>query len=202
LIAVTLNTLGFVSIQLSRFHEAHEFLQESLALVTAAEDPWSVGTAYGNLGIVELARGNSAEAQNLLQKSIPLFADSGMLGDAAYFMTFLGESVLLLGATEDAESYWLDAIRIARETQALPTELAILVRLARLHAGKGNVVDAYRWARLVAGHPAARQDTHSRAKKLCAELEPKLTLQQQQSIRSSQERDLLDYFIQEILAQT
>lgn len=202
LTAVTLNTLGFAAIQLSQFDEARESLQESLRLVTAAEDPWSAGTAYGNLGIVELAGGNSADAQDLLQKCIPLFADLGMLGDVAYYMIYLGEAVLMEGAPDDAESHWLDAIRIARETQALPTELAILIRLARLEAQAGNNVRAYAWATLVAEHPSAWQESKRLAESLRSELEPSLSLQQRQSGQITNLQDSLEQIVEEILSRS
>jgi tetratricopeptide (TPR) repeat protein len=172
---VTLNTLGFVALQSSRFLEARKYLMESLTLMTTAEDPWSAGTAYGNLGIVELAQGNAAEAKALLQIAIPLFADLGMLGDVAYFMTHLGEAEHLLSAIDEAESHWLDAIRLARQTEALPAIAAILIRLARLYADRGDIVRAYEWAILIAGHPAAWQDSKARAEQLRKELQPQLT---------------------------
>ena len=175
---------------------------ESLTLVNPAEDPWSAGTAYGNLGIVELAQGNPTEARNLLQKAVPTFADLGMLGDVAYFMTYLGEAALMQGAADEAESHWLDAICIVRETQALPTLLAILVRLARLRADRDNIVDAYTWATLVSYHPAAWEDSKRRAEKLCEELAPKLSEEQRQSIQSSSRPESLENLIQEILARS
>src|SRR5687768_8495911 len=103
------------------------------------EDPWNVGTAYGNLGIVELAQGNPSEAQVLLQKSVPLFADLAMLGDVAFYLTYLGEAAAALGAIDEAEHHWQDAIRIAHETQALPILLGNLIRLAQLHADRGDI---------------------------------------------------------------
>jgi tetratricopeptide (TPR) repeat protein len=126
---------------------------ESLTLITSADDLWSTGTAYGNLGIVELTQGNAMEAKALLQISIPLFADLGMLADVAYFMTHLGDAALLLGAKEEAESHWLDALRLAQETEVLPTVAAILIRFANLYGDRGDIARAYEWASLVAAHP-------------------------------------------------
>lgn len=178
MIVVTLNTLGYAAMQLSRYAEAREYLQESLTILTPAEDPWNLGTAYGNLGIVELAQGNPSEAQNLLQKSIPYFAGLGMMGDVAFYLTYLGEARAELGATDDAEGDWLDAIRIAREAQALPTVLAGLIRLARLRSSRGNLLLVYECATWTANHPAAWQDTKRRAEKLRMELESRLTPEQ------------------------
>lgn len=182
LIVVTLNTLGFVALQTSRPDEARRHLLESLRLNTSDEDAWSAGTAYGNLGILELAQGNSADAQKLLQKSIAFFADLDMLGDVAYFMSHLGEATLIVGATDEAESHWLDAIRIANETQAIPTALAILVRLAQLRTDQDNPKDAYAWATLVSNHPAAWEDSKARAEKLRQELGSKLSEEERNSI--------------------
>ena len=200
LIMVTLNTLGFVAIQLSRYSEARQFLQESLTLVTPAEDPWSVGTAYGNLGIVELLQGNASDAQVLLQKSISLFTNLGMLGDVAVYLTHLGEAFAALGALHEAERHWLDSIRIAHEAQAVPVILASLVRLARLHAEKGDVTRAYEWVVWVANHPAAWQDSKSRAEKLRGELRKRLSTQQLQAISIHAPTNFPDQLVREMLA--
>jgi predicted ATPase/DNA-binding XRE family transcriptional regulator len=181
---VTLNTLGFATRQLSRYAEARQFLQESLELIIPAEDPWTLGTAYGNLGMVELAQGNPSEARSLLQTSVSLFSELGMMEDVAFYLAYLGEACAAMGATEEAEGYWLDGIRIARQAQALPTILANLIRLARLHAEQSDLLTTYEWAIWVANHPAAWQDTKDRAEILLAELESQLTPEQIDLARS------------------
>jgi tetratricopeptide (TPR) repeat protein/transcriptional regulator with XRE-family HTH domain len=200
LTAVTLNTLGFASFQLARFHEARHFLRESITLVSAAEDPWTIGTAYGNLGIVELALENWEEAKNLLQKSIPLFNNLGLLGDVAFYMTYLGDAALTMGNKEETENNWLDALRVARDIRALPVVLATMVRLAELHAEGGEIANSYKWATQVATHPASWQDTKNRAEKLVSELEPELSTQELSTIKGTSHENSLDYSIKDILA--
>ncbi|HSL31350.1 MAG TPA: tetratricopeptide repeat protein [Anaerolineales bacterium] len=198
-IVVTLNTLGFVSLQLSRYTEAREFLQESLALVVPAEDPWSAGTAYGDLGIVELAQGNPGAAQTLLQNSIALFTDLGMMGDVAFHLTYLGEAFAVQGAKKDAEGHWLEAIRLASAAGALPTALGSLARLAQLRAEQGDIAKAYRWATQVASHPASWQESKNRANALRAELQSKLSPQQLDEIELVAPKDFPDPLIQQML---
>lgn len=181
---VTLNTLGFAAIQLSRYGEAREFLQESLSLASPTDDPWSVGTAYGNLGIVELAQGNGPAAQTALEKSIAHLTELGMLGDVAFYLAYLGEACAALGAAQEAEDHWLDGIRIARQSQALPTILSNLIRLTRLRANQGDLLTAYEWATWVANQAAAWQDTKDRAEILIAELGSQLTPEQIELARS------------------
>jgi tetratricopeptide (TPR) repeat protein len=202
LTVVTLNTLGFVALQSSRYAEARQHVLESLALINAAEDPWSAGIAYGNLGIVELEQGNIIEARRLLQKSIPIVADLGMMADVSHFMTYLGETALREGAIEEAESHWLDAIRIAHETQAMPTVLAILVRLAQLDAGRNHLLRAYKWSAFVASHPAAWQDSKRLAERLCGELASRLSAEQLASLEIPYAEGTLEHLVQEILART
>jgi len=200
LIVVTLNTLGFVALRLSHYTNARSFLQESLRLISPAEDAWSVGTAYGNLGIVELADGNGQEAQGLLQKSISLFADVGMVGDVALYLTYLGDAAAMLGALNEAEKHWLDAIRIAYEAQAVPTVLSSLIRLAKRRADANDFAIAYEWANQVLHHPSTWGDTKSRAEKLCSELEGQLTRRQMETIKAPAGSKTLETYIAEILA--
>jgi len=200
LIVVTLNTLGFVALRLSRYADAREFLLESLRLISPAEDPWSVGTAYGNLGIVELADGNGREAQDLLQKSIPLFADLGMAGDVALYLTYLGDAAAVLGALNEAEAHWLDALRMASEARAVPTVLSNLIRLAQRRADGNEIAVAYELVNQVLYHPSAWGDTKSRAEKLRTELEVHLTLHQIESIKAQAQSKTLETSMHEILA--
>jgi len=196
-----LNTLGFAAMQLSRYPEARGYLQESLSLVTPVEDPWNVGIACGNLGIIELAQENPSEARMLLQKSVSLLTDLGMLGDMAFYLTHLGEAAAASGSADEAEHHWRDALRIAYEAQALPTLLANLIRLAHLHADRGDIPRAYQWATVVFDHPASGQDSKNRAEKLLAELGSKLSARQLEFTTLTLSEESLDYFIQEMLAQ-
>jgi predicted ATPase/transcriptional regulator with XRE-family HTH domain len=198
LIVVTLNTLGYVAMRRSRYDEARGFLRESLKLIGPAEDPWSVGTAYGNLGIVELTAGNGQEAQDLLQKSIPLFADLGMVGDVALYLTYLGDASAVLGTFEEAEVHWRNALRMAYETQAVPTILSSFIRLAQRRADGGDFARAYEWANQVSHHPSAWGDTKSRAEKLCSKLEGHLPLHQIETIKAQSKS--LEMYVYEILA--
>ena len=136
----------------------------------------------------------------LLQKSVSLFNDLGMLGDMAFYLTHLGQAAAASGAVDAAEHHWLEALRIAHEAQALPTLLANLIRLAQLHADRDDIPRAYKWATVVFDHPASWQDSKNRAEKLRAELGSKLSAGQLESIPSSDEESL-DDFVQETLAQ-
>jgi hypothetical protein len=159
-----------------------------------------VGTAYGNLGIVELADGNGREAQDLLQKSIPLFAGLGMVGDVALYLTYLGDAYAVLGARNEAEGHWLDALRMAFEARAVPTVLSNLIRLAQRRADRNEIAVAYEWVNQVLYHPSAWGDTKSRAEKLRAELEGHLTLHQLESIKAQAQSKTLETYMHEILA--
>jgi tetratricopeptide (TPR) repeat protein len=200
LTVVTLNTLGFVALRLSHYTDARAFLKESLRLIGPAEDPWSVGTAYGNLGILELANGNGREAQSLLQKSIALFNDLGLAGDVALYLTYLGDASALLGALSEAESHWLNALRMAYEARAVPTVLSNLIRLAQRRADANDLAVAYEWANQVLHHPSTWSDTKSRAEKLCSELEGHLTRRQTETIKAQAGTKTLETYMLEILA--
>ena len=194
LIIVTLNTLGYCAVQLSRFEEAREFLQESLSLANPSEDPWSVGTAYGNLGLVDLAQGKGTEAQNGLQHSIAHFTELGMLGDVAFYLTYLGEAHALQGDTGSARLHWWEAIRRAREIESLPNLLANLIRLAQVE--KGDLGTAYETALFVLDHPATWQESKNRAAALIRELEAQLPEDQLERSRSRAQTMSVDAFVE------
>ena len=198
LIIVTLNTLGFVALRSGRYSEAREFLKESLALLTPIDDPWTAATAYGNLGLVELAERNHAEARDLLQKSITIFTNMGMNGDVAFYLTYLGEACAAMGAAKEAEGHWLNAVRIAHESQGVPTILANLMRLAKLYAESGDIARAYEWTTQIMSHSSAWEETKSRTEKLMSELESKLSSQQIEAARARAPSITLESIVQEL----
>jgi predicted ATPase/DNA-binding XRE family transcriptional regulator len=197
LTVVTLNTLGFSALQLSRFEEARKFLQESLSLASTADDPWSVGTAYGNLGLVDLAQGHGVEAQKDLQISITHFTDLGMLGDVAFYLTYLGETYAMQGDLVNAQRHWWDAVRRAREIESLPNLLANLIRLAQVE--RRNLRTAYETAIFVLDHPASWQESKNRAAALTRELEAQIPSNQQKAARSHAQRMSVDAFIEALM---
>jgi len=83
----------------------------------------------------------------------------------------------------------------------LPILLGNLIRLAQVHADRGDIARAYKWASLVSSHPASWQDSKNRAEKLRAELGSKLSARQLESIPFSSDEESLDDFVQETLAQ-
>lgn len=194
LTVVTLNTLGYCALQLSRFGEAREFLQESLSLAHPSEDPWSVGTAYGNLGLVDLAEGNGLEAQKGLQNSIARFSDLAMLGDVAFYLTYLGDAYALQGDLGSARHHWWDAIRRAQEIESLPNILANLIRLAQMESADLNT--AYQTALFVLDHPASWQESKNRAAALTEHLEAQLPADQRKAARSRAHRMSVDALVE------
>lgn len=199
LTVVTLNTLGYSALQLSRFGEARRFLQESLSLANPTDDPWSVGTAYGNLGLVDLAQRHGAEAQKELQSSITHFAKLGMLGDMAFYLTYLGDAYAMQGDLVSAQRHWWDAIRRAREIESLPNILANLIRLAQVKTD--NLRTAYETAIFVLNHPASWQESKNRAAALTRDLEGQLPDDQQKAAHSHARRLSVDACMEALMDQ-
>lgn len=78
------------------------FLQEGLALCQQLGDRWGMGTALRYLGLVALAQGDAAKAQELLRRSLDVHRDYVVGWDIAHTLTYLGNAALAQGQIEEA----------------------------------------------------------------------------------------------------
>ncbi|WP_375293973.1 tetratricopeptide repeat protein [Oscillatoria sp. HE19RPO] len=116
LAADTLLQQGFQQYLHSQYPLAFQSLQECLALYQEIGDKPGMATSWGQLGYIELNRGNSDEAEHLYRQSLAIKTE---LGDRSSMATSWGQ----LGYIELNRGNWDEAERLYRQYLEVMTEL-------------------------------------------------------------------------------
>jgi predicted ATPase/DNA-binding SARP family transcriptional activator len=169
-IALGLNFLSPTVVHLQRYAEAEQNMRESLELCEQAGNRWGMGTAYRFWGLAALAQGKLDEAESLIYKSLDVLHKLATGWDIILCHIYLAEIKVAQNDPGEAKQIFEEAFKMGMEIQALPLVLDALVGLASLCARAEENEPALEFAICVVNHPAATQETRSRAEKLIAEL--------------------------------
>jgi predicted ATPase/DNA-binding XRE family transcriptional regulator len=177
--------ISFISGQLSRAaqalgrtEEVLDVLNESLQLATETGDRLGIGTTLEQLAVATRTSGDEKKARRLLKESIKHFQDIGDMWFLGHALNLEGYFALEAGEDRQARESFGQAVKVAFENQSPPNVLGALAGLAALDVKEGRHEQALEMALFVLAHPAGTQETRSRAEKLRAESEARLTLEQ------------------------
>jgi tetratricopeptide (TPR) repeat protein len=146
------------------------------------------------------AQGDHAEAQSLFRESLALFRELGDHLGIAQTLNRLGEATGALGDEPEAWSSFLEALRIATQTQTVPVALDALAGLSTLLAREGAVEPALELLAHVLGHSASSQEAKDRAEQLRAELEAQMSSQQIEAAQTRVGARMFDTVVEELLS--
>jgi tetratricopeptide (TPR) repeat protein len=197
--AYGLNFLGQSALALGRFDEARKALEESVELNTSVGARWNLGHAFQGLGAVAQAQGEHRRAADLFLKAVDTFTELGGLFYIGQGLAQMGRSLFALGNDVEAERIWRESLRIAAEIHGVPVVLEALVGIASLRAKRGETQSAFELLLIVLKHPACDQDTKNRADLLRAELEPRLTPTQIESIQTHAREQTFEVVVEDLL---
>ncbi|MGJ3239692.1 MAG: serine/threonine-protein kinase PknK [Anaerolineae bacterium] len=153
--ASTLNNLGSVAGIQGDLEGANRYFERSLLMARAIGDRRSMTEALDNLGFVAQLREEYRKALQYFEESLILAETIGNRAAVPVLLRKLGLVFEKMGDLETAQEYLLNAIRQAREIQAIPTCLSALADLARLEP---EPEQAIQWAQFVRSHEASRQE--------------------------------------------
>jgi hypothetical protein len=151
-----------------------------------------MGTAYRLLGFTALAQGDISLALAHIRHSLELFQGYVIGWDVARSLSYLGEATLAAGDTGEAQRIFLEAFQAAKQTQARPIMLDVLVALAQMQLQSGNAQQAMGLALLALNHPAGTHEAKERACRVSAEAGVHLTDCQTLAARQWAERHPLE----------
>jgi tetratricopeptide (TPR) repeat protein len=140
--AYALVYLGVVVAQHGRLDESIAALRESVTLAEKAHDLRRVGWALFNIGDVERERGNLEEASRSNERAREILA---RIGDRfGLVQTYITEAKIARDRRQfvEAELPLLEAYRIVRELRLRADELEVVLRLAEVALGRGDVATA------------------------------------------------------------
>ena len=184
-ISMGLNFMVPTLLRLGRHEEARSSMYESIALCEQTRNRWGKGTAHRFLGLALAEEGHYADARVELQKSLEIFRDYTEGWDIARTLSYLGDVTQKAGDLKKARAYYLDALPLAIQAQAMPIVMDSLLGLAQLDMKIDHPEGAYELCNFVLKHPASTEDARDGACRLLRTLEPCLTVEQ---IKMLQER--------------
>lgn len=196
-IALGLNFISPLAIRLGRLDEAQAYLEESLALSTQIGDRWGMGTAYRFLGVAALAQGDTTGAQMLINRSLDIFQGFVMGWDVVMSLVYLGEAMASGGDLSAAKRCFLEALRLAVESGALPLALDALVGLSQLYLTSGEAERALVLCFFVVSHPAGTNEALERAGQLLTQAEQQLSPKVIEAARAQAETQSLASIVEQ-----
>ena len=131
-----------------------------------------------------------------------IFTEFGSRWDVARVLSELGQSTLALGNELEAEAFWRESLRLARESEGILTTMDALFGFASLLAKRGDHRNALELLMICLNHPSTVAETKARAKKLAADVKEKLTLDEIQSAETFAEDTAFEVVVKEILGQS
>lgn len=155
--AVTLNNLGLIAAIRRQFEQAERLYRQSLEVCRQIDNQQGVTIALNNLGEVAAAQGRYDYAYGLHQESLALARRIGYRRSVIFALEYLGQVALELDRPEKAQQHFLEALRQAWETRAMPRVLSALYGLARWSEQVGDAHQAAALARITAAHPATEE---------------------------------------------
>lgn len=170
-VATALVNLGFVALGQGRYAEVKPLEREALAIFREIGYPMGEAVALNNWGVACHMLGEYAEAQALLRECLALCRELGHRHIAAHALASLGGVAGAVGEYREAWQHLHEALQTAREIGSISATLFGLVSAAGILARQGTEEWAAEIAALVYHHPAANQETKSRAAQLSAEVE-------------------------------
>ena len=196
-IALGLNFISPLAIRLGRLDEAQAYLEESLALSTQIGDRWGMGTAYRFLGVAALTQGDTTGAQMLINRSLDIFQGFVMGWDVVMSLVYLGEAMASGGDMSAAKRCFLEALRLAVESGALPLALDALVGLSQLYLTSGEAERALVLCFFVVSHPAGTNEALERAGQLLTQAEQQLSPKVIEAARAQAETQSLASIVEQ-----
>jgi tetratricopeptide (TPR) repeat protein len=147
--AGVLNNIGFLLYKLSRYKDAHKYLNEARRLTVRFKDKAYTAQIEDSLAQVLTAEGKLSEAVSVARRAVSAFQKAGHFCMMAEALITQGIAVARLGQTERAQFLFRQAIKAAHQVNALNVAgLAALSLLEEVRELSPTVLQAaYRQAR-------------------------------------------------------
>jgi DNA-binding SARP family transcriptional activator/tetratricopeptide (TPR) repeat protein len=140
--ALALTNLGATHMQMGRYQQAAEHLQQALLLYPRAGDEVGQARARGNLGIIETRLGRYRDAAGHLQQALALYRQTGDQVGQDRVLVNLGIVEERLGRYETADDYYEQALALCRQIGNRDGEANALNSLGLVEQRLGRYQDA------------------------------------------------------------
>ena len=181
--------------------EARQIAEEALLFARQTGDRWLIAQGLNVLGLVAHGEQNYHDARRLLEESAAICEQLGEAWSLSRVTFNLGKTLLSAGEEQAARRVLRHSLQVAHAAQFLPDVLNVLITLVGEATSTTPNSDRYRWAVLVAQHPASPAEARAQAEGLCRTLELSLAPQTLQTLRDPLQANTLDEIVTELLTQ-
>ncbi|RPJ02814.1 MAG: tetratricopeptide repeat protein, partial [Chloroflexi bacterium] len=173
-IAGSLANLGSVAVVRADYLTAQAYFEEALALFEAVGFRWGYAYTLIRLGEIAFYQGDFERAASVLREALALCTEMGHRWGMAYSQIQLGHVTQAQDRPGLANQYFLRALQIARDLNAIPTVLDALTGAIGLLVRDEDYEYATELLHVVLAHSATEHDTRQRALRLLDSLAGRL----------------------------
>ncbi|HEY5902316.1 MAG TPA: tetratricopeptide repeat protein [Anaerolineales bacterium] len=110
----SLHYLGVIYWQAGEYLRARELFHEKEILDLGGGNPWNLGLAYGNLGMVSETMGLLEESRDYFQKAISTFRSFGDVRLLGIGLFYLGSVMNKMGLIQEGKTHLYESLEISR----------------------------------------------------------------------------------------
>jgi tetratricopeptide (TPR) repeat protein len=114
-IGITLRSMALAEMELERYDDAVQHVQEALDIALALELDVDAAEGFGRLGRIQRRAQNDTAAEVALHRAVHHSRRCGSRHEEARALRLLGDVAAATGRTADARRWWLDALRVYQE---------------------------------------------------------------------------------------
>ena len=170
-----LNSLGVIASGLGEIELAEEYYAAGLAKFQLLGDRGKVARALNNMGYSAMERGDFENGHCWLLESLETARDIGADPLTCAILDSLGAIYCAHGDYSTSMQYYREGLRLSMRLNALPLTLEILLGFANLALMQGNLCRAAELMTVVHNHPSAVHEIRQRASELLAQVQVKLS---------------------------
>lgn len=167
--AIALNNLGYLADANGQTEAAASYYEASLVDFERIQYTRGIAAVKNNLVVLYGSLGRMDEAEAAGKESLALKADMEDRLGIIISLKNLGDLLVNRGEPQGAMTYYLPAIKLALEVQAVPRLLQVLPGYANALAGLGRAMDAHRVRTALALHPLTPPSSKQRVVALLSE---------------------------------
>jgi len=135
------NIYGLINLELGKYPEALDALQEALRLWTKDNNKRGMAAGHLNLAFLHRAMGELQKAAELLDRALPLYRESGH-PHYPLALYHAGSIRLELGRPADAETFFREQLRISDDPSGVMHRIRALIMLSRVAERRGETKTA------------------------------------------------------------
>lgn len=132
-VAICLEQIGLINIELGKYDEAREFINKTLETYTENKSEYGISNSYKTLGIIEYSIGNYALAEKYLNDALDSKIKIGDKLSLPSIYQYKGLCQIAMGNFQEGINFLNKGLEIAKTNNQKRIQLNIYSKLAEVH---------------------------------------------------------------------